>query len=626
MNSSVSISVNPFILSSGDPAPLTLFADSLPIPVIKNPYSHANEAWDSLKIRMLPCQHVFHSELASVNVWAYEGTVPGPMIEVYRDQKVRVEWANELRVNQSDSLLPIKVVKVPEDDGDNFFQNSPGSGTGEILPNTEGLKGWTVVHLHGGRTTPESDGWPENTAAPGQTRFYEYDNNQRATQLWYHDHAVHVTRLNVYSGLAGLWTIRDQEEDNLDLPNGQYEVPLFIQDVNFETQDQSLDGTLAPKLLHKTVNDVPEFFGPFTMVNGKVWPYLDVERRWYRLRLLNGSNARTYRLSLYDQAGKLIPFNKSWIVQIGCDQGLLDLPVALPDNGLILASSERADILIDFSGLPSDVSSLVLVNTAPAPFDGMDSPPPQEVNEVINLSSRLRWPWVMQFRLKEAACEDSFDLGSLPSPLSEFTKIGHDQLHVDHQHRLIALVEVDGEVTLRELQEISSSTSLLPIIEIQDEKGQKTSYITVSQKFDDATTLFVAEGEREVWKFINLTEDTHPIHIHLVELQGLRRQLYKIDTFDNQTGSTVGGPIVFESELSFDANEQGPKDVIRVNPKEIVSITALFGPFTGRYIYHCHILEHEDHDMMRTFVILPKPVLEMHMSMGSGHGGSGHHM
>ncbi len=612
-----------------DPAPLTPFADALSIPAVKRPSLADNLAdsaeWSRIKIQMVPSQVQFHSELARVPVWAYDGTVPGPTIEVAAGQKVQVEWANELTIAGAASFTPIKVVKVPTDDNvDHPNQNSPGSGTGEVVPHTKDLTGWTVVHLHGGRTTPENDGWPENTAAPGQSRFYEYENNQNATQLWYHDHAVHVTRLNAYSGLAGMWTIRDDHEASLNLPQGEYEIPLFIQDYNFETVNQQLDSPLAPQLLHKTVQDVPEFFGPFTAVNGTIWPYLAVDRQWYRFRLLNASNARTYRLALYDQAGNWIPFDASWIVQIGCDQGLLDQPVALPRNGLILASSERADILIDFSQLPADVSAVTLMNTAAAPFDGKDSQPPLQLSDIAKPADRLRWPWVMQFRLNTMTEEeqyeaDQFNLHDLPQPLSPFQRIDHQQLP-DHQHRLIALVEVDGQVTLRELNEYQPMPDTIapPLIKIRDEEHKIVAYQTVAAKFDDATTIFVAAGGTAVWKFINLTGDTHPIHIHQVEFQAIKRQNYDTRTFDSTTGTT-NGAILYKSAGQLDDNEQGPKDVIRVNPNELVAIAAVFGPFSGRYIYHCHILEHEDHDMMRTFVILPQVVLDSHQGMGGDH-------
>ena len=136
----------------------------------------------------------------------------------------------------------------------------------------------------------------------------DYDNDQRATMLWYHDHALGITRFNVYAGLAGLWVIRDDEEDRLGLPSGPYEIPLLIQDRNLDT---GADGALSGRLLHKVEEGTMEFFGPFTLVNGTIWPYVSVEPRSYRLRLLNGSNARTYRLLFLDEKGHVCPGSSS---------------------------------------------------------------------------------------------------------------------------------------------------------------------------------------------------------------------------------------------------------------------------------------------------------------------------
>ena len=145
-------------------------------------------------------------------------------------------------------------------------------------------------------TQASSDGWTENIAAPGQALLDAYPNDQRAAMLWYHDHVMGVTRFNVYAGLAGLWIVRDDRERELELPEGPpYEVPLVLSDRNFDLDD---GGRLTGDLLHKTDPEVMECFSPFTTVNGTVWPHLDVEPTTYRFRLLNGSNARTYRLVL----------------------------------------------------------------------------------------------------------------------------------------------------------------------------------------------------------------------------------------------------------------------------------------------------------------------------------------
>ena len=157
---------------------------------------------------------------------------------------------------------------------------------------------------------------------------------------------------------------------------------------------------------------------------------------------------------------------------------------------------------------------------------------------------------------------------------------------------------------------------------IADEQGKTVRYRTIAKQFEDTVNWFVAYGSTEVWSILNLTEDTHPFHVHLVQFQALGRDLYKKDGFHPETGATTA-PISFQGHGTLDANELGWKDTVRVNPGEMVSIAATFDGFTGRYMYHCHILEHEDHDMMRPFIVMPAAALaamdmpDMFMSMPS---------
>src|SRR5213076_415063 len=243
----------------------------------------------------------------------------------------------------------------------------PGLSGGSPDPDAASLPGFTVVHLHGGLTAAPYDGWAENIFAPGQHAVSDYSMDQRAALLWYHDHVMGVTRFTVYAGLAGLWIVRDERERALGLPEGPpFEIPLLIQDRNFDLDDQ---GRLTGRLLHKTDPDVMEAFAPFTVVNGKVWPVLEVRPATYRFRVLNGSNARTYRLVLVHEGEPAL----ERIEQVGTDHGLLRAPAPVPPNGLVLASAERADLLVDFSELEPG-SELTLLNTAAAPFDGAPFP------------------------------------------------------------------------------------------------------------------------------------------------------------------------------------------------------------------------------------------------------------
>src|SRR3954452_8944668 len=337
-------------------APLAPFVDALPVPRRLVAAEHEGR----LTVRMRPGTHRFHRDLPESTIWGYDGTVPGPTIEAERGQPVTVEWRNEL-----DGPPPVVVTVAPHAaDGDGVsVQCVPGLSGGTDDRDATALAGHTVVHLHGGLTPAAYDGWAENLFAPGQTAVFHYPMDQRAALLWYHDHVMGVTKLDVYAGLAGLWIVRDDRERDLGLPEAPpFEVPLLIQDRNFDLDEQ---GWLTGRLVHKTDPEVMEAFPPFTAVNGKVWPVLDVQPATYRLRVLNGSNARSYRLVLmHDGRPEL-----HRITQIGTDHGLLRGSVAVPADGLTLASAERADLIVDLSDLEPG-SELTLLNTASAPFDG----------------------------------------------------------------------------------------------------------------------------------------------------------------------------------------------------------------------------------------------------------------
>jgi FtsP/CotA-like multicopper oxidase with cupredoxin domain len=582
---------------------LTKFKDCLRVP----PILHPNQADDQryrMRLQMRPAQVQLHSELPPSEVWTYEGLLPGPTIEVSRGQHVQIEWVNAI---PEDQPYPITAVTAP--DGS---QNAPGRSGRSLNQTVATLPPWTVVHLHGGRTAAVSDGWTENACLSGQFTTSDYANDQQATLLWYHDHAMGITRFNVYAGLAGLYIIRDAEEAALNLPAGPYEIPLLLQDRNLDTAP---DGSLTGRLLHKIEDGTMEFFGPFTLVNGIIWPHLPVEARQYRLRLLNGSNARIYRLVLLDEAG--IPVHEK-IKQIGTDGGLLGQPVDIPRDGLLLAPAERADLIVDFRALRGQ--RLTLVNTAGAPFDNSPATQPPGTPDPEN---RLPHPEVMEFRVSSQSVDDPF---VLPTALSSsYRRLEHDRLPPAQQHRVVAMVEYpDGMLTFHELAEVSDGDAVSEeaLMAIVDEQVKTLRYRTIAKQFEDTVNWFVAYGSTEVWNILNLTEDTHPFHVHLVQFQALSRDLYNKDGFQPATGGTTE-PISFQAHRTLDANELGWKDTVRVNPGEMVSIAATFDGFTGRYMYHCHILEHEDHDMMRPFIVMPAAALaamdmpDMFMSMPS---------
>jgi spore coat protein A len=580
--------------------PLMPFVDTLPIPRRLRAAEHGGR----LTISIRGGEHRFHRDLPESRVWGYDGTYPGPTIEAERGRPVTVEWRNELA-----EPLPVVVTIAPNaTDQDGVpVQCLPGLSGGTPDGDAARLTGHTVVHLHGGLTPAAYDGWAENLFAPGQPAVYHYPMDQRAAMLWYHDHVMGVTKLDVYAGLAGLWIVRDAPERELGLPEGPpFEVPLLIQDRNF---DVGRDGRLTGQLVHKTDPDVMEAFAPFTVVNGKVWPVLDVEPAPYRFRVLNGSNARTYRLVLL-RDGKA---ELERITQIGTDHGLLRAPTAVPRDGLVLASAERADLLVDFSGLGAG-SELALVNTATAPFDG--SLRSADAN-APDLEGLLPYPHVMLFRVVAATARRE-PIRTRQELATDFEAPAPESL-ASAPRRAIALVEreLDGEpnmLTMRELA-VAWDAETGPLVTVRD--GDTTiRYRAVAAHFEDATTFFPMLGEYEVWQLINLTGDTHPIHVHLDPFQILSRRAIRYEIPAGGIGDRdLSAAVILERapddtlDHAIDDNERGLKDTIRVNPNEIVEIAVRFTNYSGRYMYHCHILEHEDRDMMRPFVTMPAELM-----------------
>ncbi|HET9119109.1 MAG TPA: multicopper oxidase family protein, partial [Solirubrobacterales bacterium] len=441
----------------------------------------------------------------------------------------------------------------------------------------------------------------------GQPAVFHYPNDQRAALLWYHDHVMGVTKLDVYAGLAGLWIVRDERERELGLPEGPpLEVPLLIQDRNF---DLDREGRLTGELVHKTDPEVMEAFPPFTVVNGKVWPLLEVAPDTYRFRVINGSNARTYRLVFVADGEPQL----DRVSQIGTDHGLLRAPVSLPADGLILASAERVDLIVDFSELAPG-TMLTMFNTAAAPFGG-GSYPAADAEHAADLQGLLPYPEVMRFRVAEGEPRSR----PVPQTLADdYTPPSEDELS-EAPRRTILLVERELEegpnmMTMRELGPAGrSATEGLVTISDGDEISR---HRVVAAHFEDDTTFFPMLGQYEVWRLLNLTDDTHPIHLHLDPFQILARRAI---SYEIPEGGVKDRDLTVAIELerdpgdeldhAIDENERGLKDTIRVNPNEMVEIAVRFNTYSGRYMYHCHILEHEDRDMMRPFVTMPAELM-----------------
>lgn len=414
----------------------------------------------------------------------------------------------------------------------------------------------TVPHLHGSRSRSESDGLPEKWFTPGRSVHYHYPNSQPAATLWYHDHAVGITRLNVYAGLSGFFLLRDEQERGLNLPSGAYEIPLLLQDRTLDDQGQLVysptheDGVKLPPGVWG-----PEFFGELPVVNGAIYPYLNVEARRYRLRLLNGANSRFFNLFFNlakspTDIPSLVSFH-----QIGTDGGFLPKPLVL--NKLLLGPAERADLIVDFSALEGQ--TVTLSNNAATPFPGWGAMQAQHaaLNEL------------MQFHVK--------------IPLAAKGK-AHD---------------LPASMAFAKLDETASVVSRnLVLSERLDPQGRSLGLYINGKGYQDPVTESVKLGSTEKWCFINTTDDAHPMHLHLVQFQILQRQGFDTAAFRNGVLKLVGAP------RAPQASEAGWKDTAVVYPGEVLTILVRFEGYTGRYVFHCHMLEHEDNDMMRPYEVV----------------------
>ena len=521
-----------------DGGTLEKYVDPLPVPGVLSPTTPGGRHY---RVEISEFSQQLHRDLPNpTTVWGYNGSYPGATFETRKNKPITVEWVNNLPLEPKLQLpLDTTIEEAPPD-----------------LPRAR-----VVPHLHGGHILSAWDGIPDAWFAPpgaspmtGPGFFgttFEYANDQRATTLWYHDHAAGVTRLNVYAGLAGFYLIRDAVEDSLNLPSGPFEIPLVIQDRMFDDAGQWFYPDQGVTDVHPIW--VPNFYGNIALVNGKVWPFLEVEPRTYRFRILNGSNSRFYNLSLTSQQS---------FIQIGSEGGLLPEPVTLRE--LLIAHGERADVIVDFAGYAGQ--SIVLTNDAPAPF------PPGETTSL---------PEIMQFRVTQPL--SGRDSTSLPRKLPGFRRLNPNSAT---NVRNLTLNQV-----------IQSPMHPLELLLGNNVPGGLPFTAPVTEKPQDHST--------EIWNFLNLTDHTHPMHVHLVEYQVLDRQPFDVDLYiaSNGTQLSFTGP-----RIPPDPNEMGWKDTVRANPGQatriIIRFDALPNDDIRRFMWHCHILEHEDNDMERPYVLV----------------------
>jgi spore coat protein A, manganese oxidase len=461
------------------------------------------------RVAMREFEGKVHRDMKPTRLWGYGSSSPGPIFETRSGQGLLVEWVNELPEKH---LLPI-------DHGIH--------GAEADKPEVR-----AVVHMHGAKARPESDGYPENWYVPGTSAVCHYPNRQDSAMLWYHDHALGINRLNVFAGLLGAFFVRDEFEDSLGLPRGKYEIPLLIYDRIFD-----LEGQLNYPISGDAKSPwVPEVFGDAVLINGKLFPHLEVEARKYRFRLLNGANGRFFHLSMSgDEPSKALTFQ-----QIGSDQGLLPAPITLPRASL--APGERADLIVDFSGCSG--SNIILKNDS------------------LN---------IMQFRVAAKAASDE---SVVPKSLRPVPRIAESSAV---KTRMLTLVEVDDLVQRPVKMLLNNAHWSMPVTE--------------NPVLDSV----------EIWNLINLTDDAHPIHLHLVRFQILDRRAFNIATYWATGEVKYTGAVVPPEPV-----ESGWKDTVRADPGMVTRIIIRFEGFTGRYVWHCHILEHEDNEMMRPFDVVAR--------------------
>ena len=681
--SAVAASATPEPVPGGslDPTSIPKYKEPLVIPpamprsdVISEPHGRQIDYYEiavkQFQQFILPTAWSRTNDIGPTTVWSYAsmtdprsaaegGTLnyPAFTIEATKDRPVRVKWINGLVDAQGHYLPHLFAV-----DQTLHWANPPGGPGGTDSHGMDGMP-YTgpvpiVTHVHGAHTTEDSDGFPEAWFLPAandipdgyathgtyyqqfkqeaKTRqgsswedgsaTFQYPNDQRPTTLWYHDHSLGMTRLNVYAGPAGFYMIRSQKDkvakqlpkpapQRSDKPGTKYhELPIVIQDRSFNAdgslfypdnraffeglntpgQPQQFPG--APELqipfipdmaLSGEMSDVspqwnPEFFGNTMVVNGKTWPYMKVEQRRYRLRFLNGTEARFLLLRMSNS----MPFT-----QIGSEGGYLPRPVTM--RQLLIAPAERADVIVDFSKVPRG-TNLILRNLAPdEPFGGDPDAEPSDPGTTGQ---------VMQFRVRAASGRDKSTparqlrlpaIRKLPAP----SVIRNVSLNEMESATVTAAPDQQGNVVL--------DPAGMPFAPQSAMLGTWTSSGGPEPKmWMDPVTENPAVGAVESWNIRNFTMDAHPIHIHLVQFQVVKRVV--TDPMMSPHGMREGKPVEPGTAMKPERRETGWKDTVIVYPGEYTRVKARFDT-AGLFVWHCHILEHEDNEMMRPYRVGPAP-------------------
>jgi len=607
---------------------------------------------------------------------------PAFTIEAKYNKPVVVKWVNGLTDgfgNPLPHLLPVdpslhwanpigrRDTRPNPIDDPNYWTDGQANGWIDTNGNYVGPVPM-ITHVHGAHTFEHSDGYPEAWYLPAgstgvsftQGTFYdyfknkyglnwdpgtatfEYPNTQRATTLWYHDHTLGMTRVNVYAGPAGFYLIRGGPGDTvLDSRDGTiailpgpapgkginpfgtfYEIPIALQDRSFNIDGslfypdnraffEGLDPyqlqipfTFDQLLINPDPNgwglgcdgqfsDVapiwqPEFFGNMMVVNGQTWPFLDVEQRRYRFRLLNGCNSRFLILDFNN-----IPGVEVW--QIGAEGGFLASPVnitATNGNQLLIGPAERADVIVDFTSVP--LGNYVLANLGPdEPFGGgipgIDFEPsdPNSTGQV------------MEFRVGPVLTADTTtppQFLQLPA-IAPLVPTSSRNITLNEEMSMNVLVDYlpDGTIDYNcaSFEPFGPTAALLGTLDIDGN--------SIPLLWMDPITENPNVGDIEEWVIYNFTADAHPIHIHQVQFQVVDRQQLAVDA--EGVAVQPAGLLVGTNRLP-EIWETGEKDTVIVYPGEVARVKATFD-LPGFYVWHCHIIEHEDNEMMRPYHVGP---------------------
>jgi FtsP/CotA-like multicopper oxidase with cupredoxin domain len=692
-----------------NPLLLTKFVDQLPIADLLTPYTATNVGGvDTYEVGVYQFKAKVHSQIPDTTVWGYRpqgfdpATAPaqnsylGNAFLIARGTPTRVTWHNNL--DGVSHPMPVD----PSLHWADPLKDSPPAGFAYPVHPTTRISTFDyalgkipiVPHVHGGEQSARVDGGPDAWYTPdfaeigptfmeaglsGDSAYaeapglggnvYPYDNAQLPATIWYHDHALGITRLNVYMGMAGAYVIYDLAREPVGIPSvlsgqtdsfGQpYDVPLVIQDRMFDMAGQLYYPAVS---LNPTVNPFwgPEFFGDTILVNGKAWPFLNVEPKAYRFRLLNGSQARFYDLDFVEPATKLIgpAFNV-----VATDGGYLGTPAVVnPAVGgaLVVGTGERIEVVVDFSRWAG--KSLLLRNKAKTPYPAgatVNSKTTGQIMQVRVAPSPVAVPgWAPP-------------AGPLNPDLAVFPSITQPVVKV-------------RSLTLNEWMGVGQ-----PLMMTENNTKWPHEHMGMPGMIDPMTveTEYPKLGTTEVWEIINTTADTHPIHLHLVQFQLISRQKYNVAkwnktyfaafggmdpammepmgppfsyepdgagvfrpnpayakpgakpvaplpaygrTFSLAAGrlpvtvaapSVIGGnpdiaPFLSGAVMWAPPEERGWKDTVKMNPGEVTRILVRFSPNDNTadfpfdataepgYVWHCHILDHEDNEMMRPYHVI----------------------